>query len=133
MAFKYEDLIIDKGQELQARRAEAMADFEAGRQTEDIVRCREAEDRILQIDRDYEQLERYANQFVARQQQVPHGNQFGLSPDEVEIANNMFGPIKDRSGNYVDLSNEQKQKLYFDKKNEYRYKLATGQYSKQSQ
>jgi hypothetical protein len=132
MAFKYEDLILDQSQRMQAERAEAVADSEAGRQTEDIARCREAGDRILRIDAEHARLEQIANQHVMRQQARPHGNPNGLSPDEVEVAHNMFGPIK-RNGQYVDLSNDEKERLYLEQKNKYHYKLATGQYSRQSQ
>jgi hypothetical protein len=127
MAFKYEDLIIDQSQQLQAERAEAMAELEAGRQTEDIVRCREAEKRILQIDNDHERLERYANQFVMRQQAQQPANQFGLSQAEIEVAHNSFGPIK-RNGHYVDLSKDEKERLYAEQRNKYHYMRQTGQY-----
>jgi hypothetical protein len=132
MAFKYEDLLIDQGQLLQAERAEAMADLEAARQTEDIVRCREAEARILKIDGDYERLERYANQFVARQQAAPfYGDdvsardaqlaaKYGLSAQEIGVARNWTSDPK--------ICDDDKFREYAQQRNKYRYMRQTGQY-----
>jgi hypothetical protein len=130
MAYTYDSLLIRQGERLQAERAQAMAELESGRVNEDLATCDMAADRILKIDQDFVRLNQIANDYVVRQQ-APRGNQFGLSPEQVEVAHNSFGPIK-REGRYVDLSNAEKEKLYAEQVNRYHHLLATGQYRNQT-
>jgi hypothetical protein len=128
MAFSYDDLLIRQGQRLQGERAAAVAELESGRVNEDVSVCDYAADKILKIDQDYARLEQLAQQHIVRQQMQQPSNQFGLSQDEIEVAHNSFGPIK-RNGHYVDLSKDEKERLYAEQKHKHRYMVATGQYS----
>jgi hypothetical protein len=56
------------------------------------------------------------------------GNRVTLSPEEREIARNSFGPIKGEKGEYIDMTNEQKERLYAMNKAKLHRQRATGQY-----
>jgi hypothetical protein len=132
MAFKYDDLILDQSQRLQAERAEAVSELEAGRQTEDIARCREAGDRILRIDNEHRRLEEIASQFVMRQQAVPfYGDdvsprdaqlaaKYGLTAAEIGIARNWTSDER--------VSPEDKFREYAQQRAKYQHMRATGAY-----
>jgi hypothetical protein len=55
---------------------------------------------------------------VSREPPTPSGrkpsmpNKVTLTPEERQIARNAFGPVKGRNGEWVDLTNEQKERLY---------------------
>ncbi|SRR5579871_2109787 len=57
-------------------------------------------------------------------------NKYGLSPEEIDIARNSFGAIKQGRG-YVDLSDDEKQRLYYENREKYRSMLASGKISRQ--
>jgi hypothetical protein len=74
-----------------------------------------------------EKFQGMANRAMTQQPQAR--NQFGLSPDEVEIAHKSFGPIKDKdTGLLADLSPEAKERLYLEKKLLLQRKRASGEY-----
>lgn len=55
-------------------------------------------------------------------------NQIHLSAEERAIARNSFGPIKGPDGKYVDLTNDQKERLYANNKAKLHAKRASGEY-----
>lgn len=55
-------------------------------------------------------------------------NQVTLTPQEREIARNSFGQIKDKNGNFVDLTNAEKERLYAMNKAKLQRLRASGEY-----
>ncbi|QOZ45441.1 hypothetical protein XH89_19585 [Bradyrhizobium sp. CCBAU 53340] len=76
-----------QAERIEAAHVEAVADMEAGRVANDADRVADAADRILVLDATRQALATRANRYFADLQQQPKGSQFGLSQDEVEIAN----------------------------------------------
>jgi hypothetical protein len=127
MAWEYRDIIVAHGQRLQAERAEALAMLESGRLNEDATLVNSASDAIMRIDRDYQQLGQYANQFVQDQQRAAArapSNRYGLNRAEEEAA---IAAIPDR--NDVRLTREQKLQSYATQKQKYLAMKANGSYS----
>ncbi|WP_316216753.1 hypothetical protein [Bradyrhizobium sp. SZCCHNR3003] len=119
MAWNYNDILVSQGQRLEAERAQALAELEAGRIYEDASLVNTASDNILRIDRDYAQLVRYANN-MATQQRAPR-SQYGLTDAEVEIARTI-GETRN------DLTDEARERIYAENKARYRQMRATGEY-----
>jgi hypothetical protein len=86
MAYDHETVIRAQYQQLAADRAQALAEYEAGRIKEDDYETMSAANRILEADQKAMALDRIANQYVRSQQQGPQGNPHGLSDDEMDIA-----------------------------------------------
>jgi hypothetical protein len=61
-------------------------------------------------------------------QAAPQVNQNGLTEVEAEVARNSFGPVKDARGNMVDMTIDQKEKLYRYNRDKYQYMRQSGQY-----
>jgi hypothetical protein len=120
MAYEHESIIRAQYQQLEADRAQAYADLEAGRVSEDQYTTMEAGNRILEADMKRAALDNIANKYVASQQR-PRGNQFGLNQDEMDIANGIA------SGDQT-ITNEERQRAYAHNKERLRYMRATGQY-----
>jgi hypothetical protein len=120
MAYNHESVIRAQYEQLAADRAQAVAEYEAGRVNEDGHSVMFAADRILEIDQKRTALDRIATNFAAGQQR-PAGNQFGLNRDEMDIANSIA------SGDQT-ITNEQRQRAYAQNKERLRYMRATGQY-----
>jgi predicted RecB family nuclease len=123
MAYEHKSVIEAQYQRLNADRAEAVARYESGRISEDEYTTMDAANAILDLDQKRAALDRIAQNFVAGQQQ-PRGNQFGLSQDEVEIANGIAGSDKT-------INNEQRQQAYAANRDRLRHMRATGQYRDQ--
>jgi hypothetical protein len=85
MAYSYQQILEAQYRRIADEYAETVADLEAGRVNEDAYRVTSAADRILELDKSREALDRRAQTFVAGQQQS-QGNQFGLSKDEQDVA-----------------------------------------------
>jgi hypothetical protein len=118
MAYDHEAVIRAQYERLAAERTQALADYEAGRMSEDGDSTMMAADRILDVDQKRAALDRIAQTYVTSQQQ-PQGNRFGLSPTEVEVAHNSY------SGG----SKEEKERSYVENRAKLRHLRATGQYS----
>lgn len=121
MAFEYPDIIKAQYETLAQQRAQATADLEAARISEDSYSTMEASNRIVDADMRRAQVDQIANRYVASQQQAPQGNRYGLSQDEVDIAKNMF------SGDSR-MKQEDREKIYAEQKSRLRHLRATGQY-----
>jgi hypothetical protein len=120
MAYDHESVILAQYKQLAADRAQAVADYELGRTTEDEYGTMYAADRILQVDQKRMALDRIAHNYVAEQTQ-PQANQYGLSKDEQDIARGMFG--SDRG-----MTDEQRDRIYAENKAKLKHLRATGQY-----
>ena len=119
MAYEHNAVIQAQYHQLEAERARALAEYEAGRVNEDEYSTMSAADRILEIDQKRTALDRIAQNLVAEQQQ--QGNQFGLSNDEQDIARGMFtGDQK--------LTAADRERIYAQNKEKLRHMRATGQY-----
>jgi hypothetical protein len=119
MAYSYEQIMQAQYARIADEQAQAAADLEAGRVSEDAYRVTGAADRILQLDKDREALDRRAQGFIAQQQ--PQGNKYGLSKDEQDVARGMFG-------NDQRMTHDQRERAYAEQKEKLRYMRATGQY-----
>ena len=72
--------------------------------------------KILEVDQKLAALNNIANNYVAQQQQ-PQGNRYGLSDDEVSIANGI-------NGGDENLSNDQRQQIYAQQRQKLRHMRA---------
>lgn len=126
MAYNYPDIIQYQQERLSAERAEAVGMLEAARVSEDLATVNAASDAILRVDRDSQQLQRYANDYatqVQRQQQAQQRNPHGFNSTEVEIALS----LPDRH-DAPRLSKEQKLNLYAQNKQRYWEARRNGSY-----
>jgi hypothetical protein len=133
MAFTYEDTLKDQWQILEAERAEALAEYERARTSEDALGVREAGRAILRIDNEKAALAQVANRLVARQQPPPPvgaddlsrrdvdlASRYGLSAQEVAIAKGWTSSPS--------LSDEDRVKTYIEQRQKYRQQRASGEY-----
>jgi hypothetical protein len=133
MAYSYHQIIQDHYEQLQGEYAEANAELEAGRQSEDAYRVREARRQILKLDQERAALDVRASQFAAQNQPqaMPgfenHGRgdaelaaQYRLSPDRFDAA----------TGWTADANMSKKEKIETFLRNEQRYRedRASGRY-----
>ena len=90
MAFQHEDVIAAQALNLENERVQALAEYEAGRVNNDNYGCMAAANRILEIDAKRDALDRIASNYLAGQQrqQSQQSNRFGLSNDELAVAEN---------------------------------------------
>ena len=86
MAYSYEQILQSQYQRIAEEQAASVAELEAGRLSEDAYRTTSAADRILELDKSREALDRRANEYVRSQQAQPQGNPHNLSQDEMDIA-----------------------------------------------
>jgi hypothetical protein len=86
VAYSYQQILEAQYQRLAEQSAAEAAELEAGRVAEDASRVIYAADRILELDKAREALDRRAQGYVAAQQAQPQGSRFGLSPVEAEHA-----------------------------------------------
>jgi hypothetical protein len=121
MAYSYQQILESQYQRIAEEQSQAAADLEAGRISEDAYRVTGAADRILELDKTREALDRRANQYIASQQQQPQGNQYGLSQSEVEIARGI-------SSGDSSLTNAERERIYAANKNKLRHMRQTGEY-----
>lgn len=110
----------------------AMAEYEAGIAEEqskykmaklagDVAGMAHAGQAIAAYRTQADQFHREAVSYAQSMQQAQAaGAEHGLSPDQKDIALNSFGPIRDRNGRWVDMTDDQKMELY----NKNRQKLA---------
>jgi hypothetical protein len=120
VAYEYEAIIRAQYETIAQQRAQAAADLEAARMSEDSYSTMDASNRIVDADMRRAQVDQIANRFVASQQ-APRGNQFGLSDDEVSIARGI-------SGGDSSLTNDDRERIYSANKNKLRHMRQTGQY-----
>jgi hypothetical protein len=120
MAYEYEAIIRAQYETIAQQRAQAAADLEAARMSEDSYSTMDASNRIVDADMRRAQVDQIANRYVASQQQ-PQGNQYGLSDDEISVARGI-------SGGDSRLSNDDRERLYATNKNKLRHMRATGAY-----
>jgi hypothetical protein len=120
MAYEYDAIIRAQYETLAQQRAQAAADLEAARMSEDSYSVMDASNRIVDADMRRAQVDQIANRFVASQQ-APRGNQFGLSDTEVEIARGI-------SSGDSSLSNSDRERIYAEGRQKLRHMRATGQY-----
>jgi hypothetical protein len=121
VAYSYQQILESQYARIAEEQAGAVAELEAGRLSEDAYRTTSAADRILELDKSREALDRRADQYVASQQQQPQGNAHGLSATEVEIARGI-------SSGDSSLTNADREKIYAANKNKLRHLRATGEY-----
>jgi hypothetical protein len=124
MAYEHESVIRAQYQQLAADRAQALAEYEAGRIKEDDFETMSAANRILEADQKRMALDRIAHTFVASQQQ-PQGNQYGLSESEVTIARGIS------SGDRT-LTNADRERIYAEKKQQLSLMRQRGEYVDQT-
>jgi hypothetical protein len=127
MAWDYRDIMLHQEERLKAERQEALGMLEAARVSEDLATVNAASDVILRVDRDYSQLQRYANNYAAqvqRQQQAQANNRHGFSNTEVDVALNSFQDRPDLPR----LTRDQKLDLYAANKQRYWQMRNSGQY-----
>ena len=121
MAFEHRAVIEAQYQKLAIDRAQAVADYEAGRMAEDDYATMSAADRIVEADQKRLAVDRIASNFISQQQQQSQGSRYGLSADEVSIARGI-------AGNDPQMSDDERERLYAQNKERLRYMRATGQY-----
>jgi hypothetical protein len=125
MAYRYEDLMLAKGERIQAEKAAALADLEASRLREDAEGCDYAQSQILRLDSDYEKLCGYANRYMAQNQQRQPTNRFHLSETEREVAE---ASLPDRP-DMPKLTADQKHEIYYRNRDRLNRMKASGEYS----
>ena len=122
MAYSYAQILESQYESIDSEQSQAVADLEAARLAEDAWRTTNAANRILELDKTREALDRRAQGFVASQQAAQQGgNRFGLSETERSVAHNSFTAY--------DMTKEQKEELYARNRQKYQHMKATGQYS----
>jgi len=126
MAWNYADILTHQEERLMAERQEALGMLEAARVSEDLATVNAASDAILRVDRDYQQLQRYATNYAAQaqqQQQQAQRNPHGFNATEIEVALS----LPDRR-DAPRLSREQKLNLYAQNKARYWEARRNGSY-----
>lgn len=118
MAYSYEQILAAHQQRISDEYAQAAAEFEAARVSENAYGVTEAADRILALDQARTALAARVNFHAASQQQQPQGNKYGLSDDEMEVAKNSHS-----AG-----TSDQRIEEYARNKQRYQHARATGQY-----
>jgi hypothetical protein len=86
MAYSYQQILEAQYARIADDHAQAAAELESGRVSEDAYRVTSAADRILELDQQRAALDARAHGFITSQQVQQQGNQFGLSRDEQDIA-----------------------------------------------
>jgi hypothetical protein len=120
VAYEYDAIIRAQYETLAQQRAQAAADLEAARMSEDSYNVMDASARIVDADVRRAAVDQIANRYVAQQQQ-PRGNQYGLNQSEVEIARGI-------SGGDPKLTNDERERIYAANKNKLRHMRQTGEY-----
>ena len=102
MAFQYDQVLQHQYERIEIAHAQALAELEAGRVSEDVDRINAASDRILDLDKTRAALDQRTSQYVASRQSQPQ-RPFGLSDEQVEIAINSHshGTREDRIAEYA--------------------------------
>jgi hypothetical protein len=89
MAFEHNAVIQAQWNQLAAERAQAVADYEAGRTAEDEYSTMSAANRLLDAETKIAALDRVAGAYASQQQQHAQQQQYnphGLSRDELDVA-----------------------------------------------
>jgi hypothetical protein len=121
VAYTYQQILESEYQSLAEEHAQALADLEAGRISEDPLRTTSASRRILELDGTRERLDRRANQFIASQQGQPQASKYGLNKDEIEVAHTIASGARD-------LTNEERERIYAEQKSKLARMRATREY-----
>jgi hypothetical protein len=122
MAYSYQQILEAQYQRIADEQAQQVAELEAGRVSEDAFRTTSAADRILELDKSRDALDRRAAGFAAGQQQQPQASRYGLSKDEVDVAHSIASGDRD-------MTNDDREKSYAEQKQKLRHMRSTGQYS----
>lgn len=120
MPINHDEIIRAQFDGLQLDRQRALNDYEASRLADDHAGVMYSADSLLQIDAKIAALDKIASGYVMAQQ-APQGNRYGLSADEVEIANGI-------AGNDPHMTNDQRQALYAQQRQRLQFLRASGQY-----
>jgi lipase chaperone LimK len=118
MPYSYDEILSAQNDRINAEQAAATAELESARLNNDAYSVNAAANRILELDVQRNALAARANQYVARQQQS-HGNRYGLSQDERDVARGSFGDS---------MTTEEKERLYAANKQRYEAARMTGAY-----
>jgi hypothetical protein len=89
MAFEHNAVIQAQWNQLAAERAQAVADYEAGRTAEDEYSTMSAANRLLDAEAKLTALDRVAGAYASQQQQHAQQQKYnphGLSRDELDVA-----------------------------------------------
>jgi len=86
MSYSHDAILTAQHERIAQDQAIAVAQLEAARMSEDPDATNAAAQRILELDAQQQALAARAQQFARAQQSQPQGSQYGLSPEEVEIA-----------------------------------------------
>jgi hypothetical protein len=121
MAYSYQQILEAQYQRIADEHAEQTAELEVARVGEDAYRVTAAADRILELDKSREALDRRAQQYLASQQAQPQISRYGLSRDEAEIARGIAG--NDRS-----LSSDDRERIFAENKLKLARARADGSY-----
>ena len=78
MAYSYQQILESQYSRLEVEHAEAAAELEAARRVEDAYRTTSAADKILELDKYRDALDRRAQSFIAGQQAHGTGSQPGV-------------------------------------------------------
>jgi hypothetical protein len=120
MPYEYDDIVKTQFQQLAAKRAQALAELEAGNANDDPQAIMDAGERVLEFDNKMRMLGRYQAQSQA-QAARPAPNKYGLNDEEIDIARRSIVDSR--------VSDDEKQKVYSENKAKLRQMRATGQYS----
>jgi hypothetical protein len=115
-------------QSMQMAYEEAAAEYRQAQLAEDTDGMASAAMRMAGLEATVEKFNNMANRAMNPQPGPMPTNRYGLTPDEVEVAKNSFGAIRDRDGHLVDLSDDQKFEIYARNKARYRHMRQTGEY-----
>lgn len=121
MPISHDDALRSKFSVLELEKQRALADYEEARLADNEYGVAYASDTLLEIQNKLDALHRIGSNYVLAQQTQQQGNRYGLSADEVAIANGI-------AGNDPHMSNDQRQQLYLQQKQKLNFMRATGQY-----
>jgi hypothetical protein len=124
VAYSYQQILEAQYERIADEHARAAAELEAARVAEDPYSVTSAADRILELDKSREALDRRAQGFVASQQARSQGNRYGLSRDEVDIAHSIG------SGDQ-NLTNDERERTYAHNRDKLRHLRSIGAYRDQ--
>jgi hypothetical protein len=126
MAWTYDQTIAGSWEENEAERAEALADLERARVSEDWSGFRAARARLREAEQEAAWISQKANTLYEQQQRAERqpSNKFGLSEEQRELAH---AALIDRP-DMPRLTDEQKEEIYARNLGKYRHMVASGQY-----
>jgi hypothetical protein len=130
MAYSYDQILNAQFQNIDAAQAQASAELEAARHSEDADRVNEAANAILALDLQRNALAQRAQGYAGQQRQAAQeqpGSRYGLSPEQAEIARKSLIDRPD----LPPMTDDQKYETYAKNRQKYHSMLADGRYSNQ--